>query len=69
MDSHGETPCFLVVEEIVLRLCRGRAEHWMGTRGWVGSRHGDWLSDQLWGSPTLAMGFLTTLQVHLPQVV
>lgn len=26
-------PCFLVEEGIILRLCSGRAERWMGTRG------------------------------------
>lgn len=41
----------------------------MGTREQVGPQHGGWLSDQLWGSPALSMGFLTTLQVDLPQVL
>ena len=41
----------------------------METQEQAGSQHGDWLSDQLWGSPALSMGFLTTLQVDLPQVL
>lgn len=66
---HGDTPCVLGVQRIVLRLCRGNAEHWMMDSGMGGSQHDIWVSDQPWGNPTPTMDFLATLWGHLSQVL